>query len=523
MPSPEATHDPAFERRCLLLALALIILAAWRSLGFYHYDEHFQLLEYAANVKRGITPTTDVPWEYQNRIRPWFQPAIALATLNLFERLGDRNPFDAAAFLRLLSGLLSWIALVRLVRCSRAWFHSQEIRRIAVASACFLWFMPFLAVRFSSEGWAGALFVLGFTSLVELAQGSRIAPFELVLSGFLMGWGFAARYQVGIMIGAALAWLVWTARPRRADLLALGTGLTLSLAGGLIVDRWGYGTWVFTPWRYLDFQVLQGVAARRFGVAPWWTYVSKVFLIAGPPIGLLLLVGGVSAWIRRPRSALTWVTLPFFLAHTLLGHKELRFLFPIALLTPFLAAQGIEALPPGVLKALSSRAARPFWALLVGLDLAACLLRTVIPARHEVAIEQAIYDNDVRQLYIVEGRDPYIVGDLRITFYRDPRLQLTDLGTPNRTLLGLALRTPATLAWPAAAGFDPAELRCQVLYRSLPAWTRQGWSGRALRWANPNPWTLARCVVDAAPSLTLSASSAAALRRGGVPAPDGGR
>ena len=149
MPSPEATHDPAFERRCLLLALALIILAAWRSLGFYHYDEHFQLLEYAANVKRGITPTTDVPWEYQNRIRPWFQPAIALATLNLFERLGDRNPFDAAAFLRLLSGLLSWIALVRasgLILASSIDFTSPALTansasncdfcRAIVASAC---------------------------------------------------------------------------------------------------------------------------------------------------------------------------------------------------------------------------------------------------------------------------------------------------------------------------------------------------------------------------------------------------
>ena len=32
---------------------------------------------------------------------------------------------------------------------------------------------------------------------------------------------------------------------------------------------------------------------------------------------------------------MVWLCLPFFLAHSYIGHKELRFLFPILLLTPF--------------------------------------------------------------------------------------------------------------------------------------------------------------------------------------------
>jgi phosphatidylinositol glycan class B len=37
-------------------------------------------------------------------------------------------------------------------------------------------------------------------------------------------------------------------------------------------------------------------------------------------------------WLRNPRHAITWATLPFVLAHVAIAHKEARFLFPLAIL-----------------------------------------------------------------------------------------------------------------------------------------------------------------------------------------------
>lgn len=218
-------------------------------------DEHFQLLEFA-NFKLGLTPPAELPWEYPARIRSWFQPAIAVLTLQALRLVGDRNPFDAAALLRVLSALLYGWALMRLIRCSRFWFESRELRHAAIAAACFLWFIPYLAVRFSSESWSGSLFYLGFASLVLAAREKAVSTRELGCAGLAMGFAFAARYQTGILIAAALAWFLWAGRPRVTAVVAVAAGLSVAIATSLLLDRWGYGVWVLTPWRYFQTNLI---------------------------------------------------------------------------------------------------------------------------------------------------------------------------------------------------------------------------------------------------------------------------
>jgi phosphatidylinositol glycan class B len=50
------------------------------------------------------------------------------------------------------------------------------------------------------------------------------------------------------------------------------------------------------------------------------------------PITLVLLAAMIVMWWRNPRHVLTWVTLPFFLIHCAVGHKEARFMFPLAII-----------------------------------------------------------------------------------------------------------------------------------------------------------------------------------------------
>jgi phosphatidylinositol glycan class B len=49
-------------------------------------------------------------------------------------------------------------------------------------------------------------------------------------------------------------------------------------------------------------------------------------------ITLVLMAGMVAMWLRNPRHAVSWATLPFVLAHVAIAHKEARFLFPLAIL-----------------------------------------------------------------------------------------------------------------------------------------------------------------------------------------------
>jgi len=52
-----------------------MLLAAWRSAGYYHADEQFQTLEFAG-AKLGLTPVEALPWEHRLRMRSWLQPGL---------------------------------------------------------------------------------------------------------------------------------------------------------------------------------------------------------------------------------------------------------------------------------------------------------------------------------------------------------------------------------------------------------------------------------------------------------------
>jgi len=95
-----------------------------------------------------------------------------------------------------------------------------------------------------------------------------------------------------------------------------------------VVDRWGYGAWGVSAWGYYQVQILQGVAVRIGGREPAFAYLYLMpaqFFFA---ITLVLMAAMVAMWLRNRRHAVSWVTLPFVVAHMALAHKEARYCFP---------------------------------------------------------------------------------------------------------------------------------------------------------------------------------------------------
>jgi phosphatidylinositol glycan class B len=493
---PQLPSDIRFERRCLFAFALLLILSAWWSIGFHQNDEHFQILEFAG-LKLGLTPAADLAWEYHQRIRSWFQPAVALLVTRAWHAMGITDPFDIAVSLRLLSGLLYLVALVRLLRASRAWFRSTLARQTAVAASCFLWFVPYLAVRFSSESWSGSLFFIGFVSLILHAQGSLVSRRELALAGCAMGLAFAARYQSALLIVAAIGWFLWEGKPRGQAVAAVVGGLAFAIAASLLLDRWGYGQWGATPWSYVSVNLFARTAVLRFGASPWWWYAPKIVLIAGAPIGLALLFGAVRTWVTRPGTPLAPVSFAFVGAHSALGHKELRFLFPLLLAAPFLLGLALDDYPEVLGWLLGARGGRVLLGVLAVLSGAAFLVRLLVPARHEIAFQRAIYHHAPQRLLLVGVSDPFRIGGLASHFYRDPRLQVVSLPDATGGPALALLREPALVAFPGRIEIDTSHLRCVELYRSFPPLVEREPIWSRLEWAHPHQWTLARCVAVA--------------------------
>jgi phosphatidylinositol glycan class B len=148
----------------------------------------------------------------------------------------------------------------------------------------------------------------------------------------LCGLAFECRYQTALMGLGLFAWLAVIARARVPALAAFIGGGLVALLLGALADRWGYGVWVFPPLDYVNVNIVQGVAARSFGREPVFAYLYLLPATGFFAITLIVMAAMAAMWLRNPRHAVTWMTLPFVALHVAVAHKEARFLFPLVIL-----------------------------------------------------------------------------------------------------------------------------------------------------------------------------------------------
>ncbi len=486
-------RDP-WARNWLLVALALNLAAAYFSWGFHQFDEHFQILEFA-NYKLGNSPASDLPWEFDTRIRPWFQPAFVVMLAKAID-----DPFTLVSTFRFISAILGWLSTVVIASCCFLWFKDERLRRWAILGSCFLWFFPYLHARSSSESWSTSLFFLGFIPLVmqilqHRSKGDatrlRLPAWEALLCGALLGLAFESRYQVGIMVAAGGLWALRFGRLEWRGVVLLGAGLLAAVSFGTVLDAWGYGALTLAPWNYIDQNLIQNRVADN-GVSPWWHYFPQILAKGLPPLSLVLLAGVLISWVFRRRCSLTWVTLAFFVVHVLIGHKEFRYLFPILPAVPVQAAMAVQALEERGIRwrpvsGFGKLAVRSFVGLLLIMNFAALAVLTVLPPRLEVLVFRQLHDNAPLTL-ITEGPNPYVMARLPINYYRHPGMELRvspDPADPSRRQPHWLLRQePDAPAAPAA---------CELAYSTFPDWLSGSVLSGPLRQARALEWNLYRC------------------------------
>jgi phosphatidylinositol glycan class B len=183
-------------------------------------------------------------------------------------------------------------------------------------------------------------------------------------------------------------------------------------------------------------------------------------------------------WTREPRHALTWSHAPLFLVHLAIGHKETRFLFPLA-----------HAAPMSLMLLLCTRhkgssigewilARKPLrWASdgVIALNGIALFTLALVPAAPGMRFYKSVYDRSLTELYYSPGQDPYTLLGIPMYFYRPEGLKL----------LPLEGAAPSHAFWYASPSTSPAispseelssgfnqELsrRCQAVTHSLPDW-----------------------------------------------------
>jgi GPI mannosyltransferase 3 len=396
--------------------LIVFVITSYFSLGYHHPDEHFQVLEFA-NVKMGNSPASDLPWEYQAKIRPAIQPLMALVVIRSLNFVGMRDPFTEAFILRLITALLAWFIICRMDEYLIRNFKTVTAKRLFILMSLFLWFVPYIFVRFSSETMAGIALLYGvFFLLRQFNASERKRAIDLWAAGFCFGLSFFFRFQMGFAILGVGVWLLFIHRINwKAWLALIGTALA-GVALCICIDYWFYQEWVLTPVRYFEVNILQNKAAD-WGVQPWWYYLSIFSMKAVPPVSVVLLLLFLTGIYRKWSGVFVFIIVPFLFVHFLLGHKEIRFLFPVAYPFLYLAAVGSDYLIEHV---KPNKLWRYGYVLLIAINSLLLMYVMFAPAETTIKAYKQVYwyahGNPAEVLCV--KKDLYKLAGLEVNFYK---------------------------------------------------------------------------------------------------------
>jgi len=481
-----------FHRLVLLAALLIHVVTAWQSTGYSSADEHFQIIAFA-QTKLGELPVEHLPWEYDAGIRSSLQPWIAVQVFHAAQLVGITDPFNRTFLLRLLTAALALLAVRGFVRATLDQVPVC-LKKPFILLSYFLWFLPFLHVRFASESWAGTFLLFGLTSLFRItAERETRRPWDLLWAGIAFGIALLCRPPVGLILISALFWMAVVRKVKWNGIVLVLVGSTAVAIAGFAMDSAFYDRSVFSVWEYVRMG-FAGDPDHRFDELPWYYYPPWIVKYAIPPIGVCLLLALALLIWKRPKHLLVWCIVPFFVVHAFIPHKELRFLFPLADLTPLLLVLGfveLRTLVHGNNWSLIGR-------LALGILVVANLLGLSIVLTSPAGIGRTVLAKSLHAVHPEAGsRITYVIEPLQSWRISLPAFYLpvymTDSAFTMVHYAGGNLNTDYLVARTSDAQLLHSRNGQQL---EVLACTETTWTARLMRWytwgEGPEPWTLYR-------------------------------
>ncbi|MGA3335043.1 MAG: hypothetical protein ABSC62_12865 [Terracidiphilus sp.] len=306
-------------------AFALRLGLALGSPSIFFPDEIFQTLEPAHRLVYGYGV---IPWEWRLGIRSWVFPAFLAGVMRATAWMGS----GSAGY------LLGTMIVLSLISLTTVWFAYAWAKRasgtpaaIVAALACSFYFgLVYFAPKALTEVIAAHVMLPGLYLGVygqQLGERKRLA-----LAGLFCGLAACLRIQLLPALAFAAVYFCYPRWRQRAPWVAAGFSAPVLLFGAVDWITWSY------PWqsfiRYYEENVVRGPGKDLTLVQPWYWYLLVLLVLIGPAI--LFLFHGSR---RSPFLAIFCAIV--VVAHSVIPHKEVRFLYPILAPAITLAAMGI--------------------------------------------------------------------------------------------------------------------------------------------------------------------------------------
>lgn len=315
----------------LLLALLLRVGLALAFPNILWPDEIFQTQEPAHRLTFGNGIIT---WEFRDGIRSWVFPVVLAALMRLTAWMGDGSS-------GYLTGVTIFLCLLSLTTVLVAFLWGYQIgglvAAVITAGFCSVWFeLVYFAPKAFNETVAAHLLLPGVYLGVH---GRAFQPrTRLFLAGCLCGLALALRIQLLLAVAFAVAYIC--RKDWRGRWLPIVAGILGPVLAFGVVDAftWSYPFQSF--WKSIWVNVVEG-KSLLYGVSPWYGYLLfliKSWSFAVVPITLLAIIGA------RRSPILAWLVIIIVLSHSVLAHKEYRFIYPALPMVIILAGLGTAEL-----------------------------------------------------------------------------------------------------------------------------------------------------------------------------------
>ena len=444
-------------RKIFFVSLALHLVCAIFSIGFQHGDEHVQVYEFL-NFKLGGLSEDLLPWEFRDQVRPWIQVYFYYFITKISNIFGAFSPFSLAMIFRISSAILGVVSLWGLIPLLKDWFSSERYSKLSYIMLNLFWFMPFLHVRTSADFMSGCLFIFGMSFFLRSLKSNHIMM--ALMGGLFLGASYNVRYQLALMIAFLWFWAIGFSRKSTGPIIVSALAIGFMIGAGVVVDYFGYGEWTFAPYNlfvsnFLDHRL------KNSGEDPFWFYVVKSFKVGIPPLSLALIVATSWGIFKKYKHPLTWAIVPLLIFHTMIGHKELRYIYPIVFLSPIYLAWFFEAFEKKYLNENWSKRLIGFFVVINFLLLTFVLFK---PAKESLRLYKFLYDKDIKTVYtpIVDKKK----FDFTLHFYKKPSLKTIGFNPSggswnHKYILTTKLREKKLIE---------ENRSCEVIFSSYPSW-----------------------------------------------------
>ena len=327
----------------IFLAAALRIYTASHYLHIMFPDEQFQTLEPASWTIFGFGWKS---WEWYHGVRSWFIPGLYMPVLGILKLLDISGGPISIIACRVLTAIASCASLWGFYRLLQLRKIQQEVALIILAAVALFPTLIVWNASTLSETWASSFFWFSLPLLIE-------ARF---IGGLFLGLSVVARIQMApLALGFLFIFYVMKGFKGRS-FKSVVWGLVVSFIFLGVLDAFTWGKPFYSVYKNIYMNIWEGVADMN-GRSPW----SYYFTLMSQDLGLLLplactasVVSGVAFLFKNgcPSSrdhlakamdvALLLSILLFITAHSLIGHKETRFIVPAYLSIFYALAWGIN-------------------------------------------------------------------------------------------------------------------------------------------------------------------------------------